>query len=46
MSKKEKTTEPYFATSMQDMGGNTGHTPENEVLWDIGNEKKPKSESK
>lgn len=35
MSKhKDTTTKPFFATTMHDMGGNTGHTPENEIAWD------------
>jgi hypothetical protein len=48
MSKKEKTTKPFFATTMDDMGGNRGETPENEILWEEENRstKAPKSYSK
>lgn len=48
MSKKEKTTKPFFVTTMGDMGGNRGETPENEVLWDLENvnTKPPESFSK
>ncbi len=43
MSKKDKATKPYFATTMHDMGGNTGHTEENEVLWDLDTDTEPKA---
>lgn len=39
MSKKQdKTTEPFFAETMEVMGGNIGHTQGNEILWDLGSE--------
>jgi hypothetical protein len=49
MSKKDKTTKPFFVTTMGDMGGNRGETEENEILWDLDRDtepKAPKSESK
>lgn len=47
--KKKVENEQFFATSMGDMGGNIGDTPENEILWDLNRDsapKAPKSESK
>lgn len=43
MAKKEKVTEPFFATTMEDMGGNRGKSPENEILWDLDTDTEPKA---
>jgi hypothetical protein len=44
MKKNPVENEQYFATTMEDMGGNRGVSEENEVLWDLGAEGKEHKE--